>query len=88
MAKAEDIIGLVALVGVLGSVILGIICITLYNMLKVVRETSLKKHLVEAGLTATEIEIVLSAGNGKRTKAPAEKPIVAKKVPPKAAAYS
>ena len=84
MAEFQDIIGLVAVSGTFVSICVGIICFTLYSMLKVVRETSLKRRLVEAGFTATEIEMVLSAG----IKAPVEKPFVGKNVPPKAAVYT
>ena len=88
MAEVEHSIGFVAVTGTFGSVTMAIICITIYKMLKVVRETSLKRRLVEAGFTASEIEMVVSAGNGKHKKAPPEKPMVAKTVPSKAAAYT
>ena len=81
-------IGFVLATGTLGMITWSVICITVYKVVKVVRETSLKRRLVEAGFTATEIEMIVSAGTGKQQKTPAEKPIAAKQVPPKVAAYT
>lgn len=79
MNDPESLIGLVAVGGTAVVAICITVCMMIVSLYKTARHTSLKLAMVEAGMSGSEIERVLNAGN---PTAAHSSEIVAK-IPPK-----
>lgn len=63
--KSDDLAGVIIVVAVAGVAAVAIVCTTIYKVHKTRADDSLKRELLDRGLTADEIAMVISAKSAK-----------------------
>jgi len=62
--RSDDLCGLVAIVSVFSVIAIGIVCASVYRIHKNRLEDSLKRELLDRGMSANEIATVISSKPG------------------------